>query len=126
MQNQALLDTFTELVDRYEQHQGYIQRAREQASRFSAKIVDKVVRDHTAKSSTVASEVGPYLKELRDAIALLDRDRKKVTEDRNGQQTAIEELELRRAIGELEDREFQGKRTGSTASSTTSSAGWTG
>ena len=112
MQNQALLDTFTELVDRYEQHQGYIQRAREQASRFSAKIVDKVVRDHTAKSSTVASEVGPYLKELRDAIALLDRDRKKVTEDRNGQQTAIEELELRRAIGELEDREFAGEADG--------------
>ncbi len=112
MQNQALLDTFTELVDRYEQHQGYIQRAREQASRFSQKIVEKVVRDHTAKATTVASEVNPYLKELRDAIALVDRDRKKVTEDRNGQQTAIEELELRRAIGELEDHEFQGEADG--------------
>jgi hypothetical protein len=112
MQNQVLLDTFTELVDRYEQHQGYIQRAKEQSSRFSAKIVDKVVRDHTAKSSAVASEVGPYLKELRDAIALLDRERKKATEDRNAQQTAIEELELRRAIGELEDREFQGEAAG--------------
>jgi hypothetical protein len=112
MQNQALLDTFTELVDRYEKHQGYIQRAREQSSRFSAKIVDKVVRDHTAKSGAVATEVGPYLKELRDAIALIDRDRKKVTDDRNGQQTAIEELELRRAIGELEENDFQGEADG--------------
>jgi hypothetical protein len=112
MQNQALLDTFTELVDRYEKHQGYIQRAREQSSRFSAKIVDKVVRDHTAKSAAVATEVGPYLKELRDAIALIDRDRKKVTDDRNAQQTAIEELELRRAIGELEDHDFQGEADG--------------
>jgi hypothetical protein len=112
MQNQALLDTFTELVDRYEQHQGYIQRAREQSSRFSAKIVDKVVRDHTAKSGAVANEVGPHLKELRDAIALIDRDRKKVTDDRNAQQTAIEELELRRAIGELEDRDFQAEADG--------------
>jgi hypothetical protein len=112
MQNQALLDTFTELVDRYERHQGFIQRAREQSSRFSAKIVDKVVRDHTAKSSAVANEVGPYLKELRDAIALIDRDRKKVTDDRNAQQTAIEELELRRAIGELEDQDFQGEADG--------------
>ena len=109
MQNQALLDTFTELVGRYEQHQGFVQRAREQSSRFSAKIVEKVVRDHTAKSSAVATEVGPYLKELRDAIALIDRDRKKVTDDRNAQQTAIEELELRRAIGELEDQDFQGE-----------------
>jgi hypothetical protein len=112
MQNQALLDTFTELVDRYEQHQGYIQRAREQSSRFSAKIVDKVVRDHTAKASAVANDVSPHLKELRDAIALVDRDRKKVTDDRNGQQTAIEELELRRAIGELEDDDFQGEADG--------------
>jgi hypothetical protein len=112
MQNQALLDTFTELVDRYEQHQGFIQRAREQSSRFSAKIVDKVVRDHTGKSSAVANEVGPYLKELRDAIALIDRDRKKVTDDRNAQQTAIEELELRRAIGELEDQDFQSEADG--------------
>ncbi len=112
MQNQALLDTFTELVDRYEQHQGFIQRAREQSSRFSAKIVDKVVRDHTAKASAIGNEVGPYLKELRDAIALIDRDRKKVTDDRNGQQTAIEELELRRAIGELEDSDFQGEADG--------------
>jgi hypothetical protein len=112
MQNQALLDTFTELVDRYEQHQGYIQRAREQSSRFSAKIVDKVVRDHTGQSSAVANEVGPYLKELRDAIALVDRDRKKVTDDRNAQQTAIEELELRRAIGELEDHDFQAEADG--------------
>jgi len=112
MQNQALLDTFTELVDRYEQHQGFIQRAREQSSRFSAKIVDKVVRDHTAKSTAVGTEVGPYLKELRDAIALIDRDRKKVTDDRNAQQTAIEELELRRAIGELEDNDFQGEADG--------------
>jgi hypothetical protein len=109
MHNQALLDTFTELLDRYEQHQGYIQRAKDQANKFSPKIVEKVVRDHSGKATAIATEVNPHLKELRDAIATIDRDRKKVTDDRNAQQTAIEELELRRTIGELEDDEFQGE-----------------
>ena len=72
MDQQELLSTFNNLVDRYRQHRIFIQRARTHAEKFSGSVVEKVIIDHERNSTAVAEDILPVVPEIENAIATVD------------------------------------------------------
>ncbi len=107
MEHQELLNGFSELLDEYAKHRDYIRRARAQADRFSPQVIEKVVLDHEIKSSEVADKVLPKVPEMESAIAGIDEEIAGIKSANAESSTELEELELRRAIGELDDAGFE-------------------
>lgn len=109
MDQKELLEALSGLVARYEQHRTYIEKARAQlaSGKFNAAVIEKVVVDHEIKSATVADEVAPLLPQLRERIVVLDADKSKIIASKGGVDDAVQELELRNAIGELSDVDFE-------------------
>ncbi len=107
MDKAELLGNLNGLVDKYEQHRKYIEKARAQAAKFSSGVIEKVILDHEIKSTDVAEGVAPLLPQLRARVAELDADKAKIAASKGTVDEQIQELELRQAIGELEDAEFE-------------------
>jgi hypothetical protein len=102
-----LLTNFGGLLDEYAQHREYIAKAQAQAEKFSKAVIEKVVLDHEVKSSGVADSILPLVPEIEAHIAQVDADTKGINEDKAGADEQYQELELRNAIGELEEDEFE-------------------
>lgn len=107
MDKAELLGNLNGLVDKYEQHRKYIEKARAQAAKFSSGVIEKVILDHEIKSTDVAEGVAPLLPQLRTLVAELEADKAKIGASKGTVDEQIQELELRQAIGELEDAEFE-------------------
>lgn len=105
MEKEALLK-LNELVERYARHRGYIERAQSQVSKFSASVVEKVIHDHEARSLEVAREVLPLVPQIEEMIAAILDEQARVSEEKTAVHDQMEELELRLAIGEIEEGEF--------------------
>lgn len=106
MEKAELVSTLTALVDRYGQHQQYIDKARSQIGKFSAAVIEKVVLDHSVKASSVADEVAPLLPALQEHIQGLEQARRAVMSGRGGVDEEIQEYDLRLAIGEIEQADY--------------------
>jgi hypothetical protein len=102
-----LLTNFGGLLDEYAQHREYIAKAQAQAEKFSKAVIEKVVLDHEVKSSGVADSILPLVPEIEAHIAQVDTDTAGINEDKAGADEQYQELELRNAIGELEEGEFE-------------------
>lgn len=104
-----LLDQLNALVEKYQQHRAFIERAREQerTGRFSAAVIAKVVSDHDAKASAVAAEVAPLLPELQRVAAELTGERERIQGSKGEVEEQVQEYELRMAIGEIGEAEFE-------------------
>ncbi|MDP2311341.1 MAG: FHA domain-containing protein [Pseudomonadota bacterium] len=109
MEKKELLDTLTAHIARYEQHRHYIEKARAQAAtgKFNNAVIEKVVLDHEIKSSDVADLVQPILPRLFELLAALEADKAKIEASRGGVDEQIQELELRAAIGEMSEPDFE-------------------
>lgn len=109
MDKAQLLGTLNELVGRYETHRGFINRARAQQAtgKFAEQVIDKVVTDHSAKASSVASQVAPLVPQMESLLASLRKEREGVVVTKVGLDEEMQEFELRLAIGELSDPEFE-------------------
>ena len=109
MEKKELLDTLTAHVARYEQHRHYIEKARAQAAtgKFNTAVIEKVVLDHTIKASDVADQIQPLLPRLLELIAGLEADKAGIEASRGSVDEQIQELELRAAIGEMTDADFE-------------------
>jgi hypothetical protein len=107
MEREELLNRFNELLDTYEQHKAYGEKAREQASNFSSAVIEKVMADHQIKASLIADDITPLVTQvMAEASELLAAIG--VAEQSKGDFGArIEELELRKVIGEITDEEFE-------------------
>ena len=110
MEKEALLK-LNELVDKYARHRGYIERARSQVSKFKPGVVEKVIADHEARSHEVAAEILPLVPAIEGMIGAIESERAQIEADRASVQEQVEELELRLAIGELEEAEFESLTT---------------
>jgi hypothetical protein len=106
MEKAELLDQLNGLVDKYEQHRKYIDKAKSQSSKFSAAVVEKVILDHEIKSESVADQVQPLIPQLDDLVAALEAEKAGVESKKNNVDEQLQELELRHDIGELEDAEY--------------------
>ena len=102
-----LLTNFGGLLDEYARHREYIEKAQAQVEKFSKAVIEKVVLDHEVKSAGVADSILPMVPEIESHIAQIDADTAAINEDKAGADEQYQELELRSAIGELEEGEFE-------------------
>ena len=69
MERQELLSQLNALLESYENHKAFADKAREQASSFSSSVIEKVIADHQIKASLVADDITPLLPQLSAEIA---------------------------------------------------------
>jgi hypothetical protein len=108
----SLADTLARiagLLDSFETHRNYIDKAREQVAsgRFAAAVVEKVILDHEVKSATIHDAVTPALPELHSAIAGFLAERDTIAAGKGGVDERVQELELRVVIGEMSEADFE-------------------
>lgn len=109
MSHAEVLGRLAGLLDSFETHRNFIDRAREQAAagKFSAAVVEKVVLDHEVKCAGISDEVGPLLPSLSAARATLHAQRDEIAAGRGGIDERIQEYELRALIGEMTEADLE-------------------
>jgi len=107
MDKAALVSEFRSLVEEIERYQSFIQKAQSQSSRFAPAVVEKVVKDNTEKSIGVVGRSKGIVKDAMGAISELEQAQQAALDGRGNSQFALEELELRLAIGEMTEEEFE-------------------
>lgn len=114
MEKAELVSTLSGLVGKYEQHRHYIDKASAQAAsgKFSKAVVEKVILDHEIKSSDVADQANPLVPQIDDMIGGYESEKAKIAEGKAAFDEQISELELRSAIGEMSEADFEGQVSG--------------
>lgn len=107
MQMEELHSTFSGLVGKYSQHREYIRRAQAQAHKFTSGVVQKVILDHEIHASKVADELLPLVPQLEAMIADLQGQEDAINASKAISDERFQELELRLAIGEMPEDEFE-------------------
>lgn len=107
MDKAELLSEFQSRVDQFEKYQGFIDKARSQAGKFAAAVVEKVIQDNQQKCMQVVSEIIPLMADMERVLAELEAERQAVVEGSRDSTFVLEELELRHAIGDLSDEAFE-------------------
>jgi uncharacterized coiled-coil protein SlyX len=107
MERTELLTQFNELLDTYGKHKSYSDKAREKATQFSSAVIEKVIADHQIKSSLVADDIQPLVPLLQAELAAINESIGGAEQSKGDLGARIEELELRLAIGEISDEEFE-------------------
>ena len=107
MERDELLSQFNDLLDIYAKHKSYADKAREKADTFSSAVIEKVIADHQIKSALVADDIQPLVPQLQEALQELNASIDEAEQSKGDLGARIEELELRLAIGEISDEEFE-------------------
>ncbi|MGB0640256.1 MAG: hypothetical protein ACPGTU_13025, partial [Myxococcota bacterium] len=107
MEREELVNRFNQNVDQYSQHKSYMDKAREQAERFSSGVIEKVIADHQIKASMIADEILPMVPSLQSELANLNVAIDAVEQSKGDLGSKIEELDLRMAIGEITEEEYE-------------------
>ncbi len=107
METEAILKDFNGHLEMYATHRGYIDRARKHAHKFKSGVVEKVILDHEIKSTEVAELVLPLVPQIQEAMAGLDAQRQDIDEKKATSEETMEELTLRKEIGEFTKKEFE-------------------
>lgn len=107
MERAALLSEFRGKVDEFDKFQGFIEKAKSQQGKFAAAVVGKVINDNTEKCAKVAAELSPLVPELERVVSEFGTARQAVLDGRGASELALQELELRVAIGEIDDATFE-------------------
>lgn len=97
------LTQFNALVDRFAQVQGWISKALELAPAYRPVVVERVVNGHAATRDELAMEIVPLMIEVEEQAQAATRRRDEVEARAGEARAAIEELQLRHLIGELDD-----------------------
>jgi len=100
------LSTFNELLETYGKHKAYADKAREQASSFSSSVIEKVIADHQIKASLVADDIAPLVPQITAELERIEALKGDAEQSKGDFGARIEELELRKLIGEITDDEF--------------------
>ncbi len=106
MDTGALLAQLESQVSEVERYQQLIHKAKTQSARFSAAVVEKVVKDNMAKSRDIAGRLAPLTADAGEVISGLRGRRDGVIVGSQEAKFALQEIELRHVIGEYGDAEF--------------------
>lgn len=98
-----VLSQFNSLVDRFTQLQGWIQKAEALASSYTPSVVANVVGRHTASRNDLLVDLIPMMVDVEQAASAADARRAAIEADVSAARAAIEELDLRQLIGDLDD-----------------------
>jgi hypothetical protein len=107
MDKAELLSEFESRVDKFEKFQSFIEKAKSQAGKFAAAVVDKVIADNQEKSMEVVGEIIPLMSDMEGVIEQLNADKVTAQESAKDSTFKLEELELRHMIGDLTDEAFE-------------------
>lgn len=107
MDRAALLADFQAKVEDFSKYQGFIEKTRAQASKFAPAVVEKVLKTNLQKRDEVVAELIPLTSDLDDIVAELTEQRQGIESGREGSKLQMQELELRLAIDELSDEDFE-------------------
>lgn len=106
MDTAALLEKFQSRVKEIERLQELIHKAKSQSSKFSPAVVEKVVRDNTAKTLDITQKLAPVVAEVGSTIGSLKSKRDGVIVGSQEAKFTLQELELRHLIGEYDESEY--------------------
>ncbi len=106
MEKSELLEQLNDSLDEYKKLQGFIDKAKAQAGKFSDAVIEKVCLDNQVKSMEVSDRVVPVLPEIQAHVAELQGKIDEIESLRSTSGAALEELNLRKAIGEMTDKEY--------------------
>lgn len=107
MDKAELLAEFQSRVDQFEKYQGFIDKAKSQAGRFAAAVVEKVIQDNRQKCMQVVGEIIPLMADVEGVLKELEAEKDDVVRGSRDSAFVLEELELRYAIGDLSDEAFE-------------------
>ena len=107
MEKAELLKSFNEKLNEYAELRGFIDKARAQEGKFSAATIEKVVMKNEIRSSDIADELRPLVGDLQAVIGELSGEIDSVNTKKASADEEMEELELRKIIGELSDKQFK-------------------
>lgn len=106
MEKAELLADFQAKVDEFAKYHGFIEKTKQQADKFAKTVVEKVISDNTEKRDHVVAELIPLTVDIEAVIADLENRKADIIEGQTGARMQLEEMELRKAIGEISDKEF--------------------
>jgi len=106
MDKAQLLSTFNERVDEFDRYQGFIDKARDQVGKFAAAVVEKVIQDNEQRCLELVSEIIPLMTDMEQVLEDLKQHKEAALDSARDSQFKLEELELRRAIGDLSEEDF--------------------
>ncbi|MGH7898439.1 MAG: FHA domain-containing protein [Candidatus Binatia bacterium] len=107
MAKTELLTEFQRLLDEIEKLQGFIDKAQGQAGKFSPEVVEKVIKTNKQKIAEVSEAIGPKAEEVDAYITSLVAERQKEHSGAQQSELSLQELQLRKEIGELEEKAFK-------------------
>lgn len=106
MDKAELLSDFQAKVDEFARYQEFIAKAEAQAERFAPEVVEKVITGNREKSLGVVEALIPLTADLEDVVTSLRDEKQSITDASSSSQLAMQEMELRLAIGELDQDDF--------------------
>jgi hypothetical protein len=106
MDRAALLGSFRKNLEEFEKFQGFIDKAKSQQGKFAASIVEKVIKDNTAKVMGLAETMVPMIMDIETEIATLGVERETLGTERAAEEFQFQVLELRLTIEEITKAQF--------------------
>jgi len=106
MKNEELLEKFNKQLDEYAKVRGFIDKAKSQTDKFRPEVIEKVCLTHEVKSMELAETITPLVADIQGEISGFQATIAEVSAAKAGSEEAMEELQLRLAIGELSEKDF--------------------
>jgi len=106
MEKAELLADFQAKVDEFAKYHGFIEKTKQQAEKFAQAVVKKVIADNTDKRDGVVAELIPLTVDVEAVISDLEARRDGILDEQKGSRLEMEEMELRKAIGEISESDF--------------------
>ncbi|HMV69204.1 MAG TPA: hypothetical protein PKA64_20320 [Myxococcota bacterium] len=104
------LARFNALVNQFSTVQGYIDQARALAHRFHPSVVERVVSGHNRTISDLLVDLVPAMADVEEAVQTLDADHDAIEAGAAESRLAVEELDLRHLIGDIDDASLAEQR----------------
>ncbi len=106
MDKAGLVARFKSELEDFQRHESFVAKAKSYADRFNPAVVQKVIADNRERMDDSATRLVEFAMEADALIAQLDADRAGVLRGGEDSRLAMEELDLRLAIGEIGEDEY--------------------
>jgi len=106
MKNEDLLAKFNKQLEEYAKVRGFIDKAKSQTDKFRPEVIEKVCLTHEVKSMELGETITPLVADIEAEISGFQSTIAEVSAAKAGSEEAMEELQLRLAIGELSEKDF--------------------
>ncbi len=112
MEKAELLADFTAKVGQFAKFNGFIEKTLSQADKFAKAVVEKVISDNTEKRDAVVGDLIPLMADIDDHIGQLEARKQGILDEQRDARLQMEEMELRKMIGELDGADFEAQTQG--------------